>query len=133
MRELIKHRTFGVAFVGMMLLGVWLVNAIFTQKFTSFSEVALNTDTAGLNLPARADVKVRGEIIGQVTKAESSPDGAVLTLGIQPDKIGAIPENVTASILPKTLFGEKYVNLVIPDQPSSTALKSGDTIQKTQL
>ena len=57
----------------MMLLGVWLVNAIFTQKFTSFSEVALNTDTAGLNLPARADVKVRGEIIGQVTKAESSP------------------------------------------------------------
>ena len=133
MRELIKHRTFGVAFVGMMLLGVWLVNAIFTQKFTSFSEVALNTETAGLNLPARADVKVRGEIIGQVTKAESSPDGAVLTLGIQPDKIGAIPENVTASILPKTLFGEKYVNLVIPDQPSSTALKSGDTIQKTQL
>ena len=66
MRDLIKHRTFGVAFVGMMLLGVWLVNAIFTQKFTSFSEVALNTDTAGLNLPARADVKVRGEIIGQV-------------------------------------------------------------------
>ncbi len=117
----------------MMLLGVWLVNAIFTQKFTSFSEVTLNTDTAGLNLPARADVKVRGEIIGQVTEAESSPDGAVLTLGIQPDKIGAIPENVTASILPKTLFGEKYVNLVIPDEPSSTALKSGDTIQKTQL
>ena len=133
MRDLIKHRTFGVAFVGMMLLGVWLVNAIFTQKFTSFSEVALNTDTAGLNLPARADVKVRGEIIGQVTEAEATPHGAVLTLGIQPDKIGAIPENVTASILPKTLFGEKFVNLVIPDEPSSTPLKSGDTIQKTQL
>ena len=40
---------------------------------------------------------------------------------------------MTASILPKTLFGEKFVNLVIPDEPSSTALKSGDTIQKTQL
>ena len=94
-----------------------MVNAIFTQKFTSFDEVALKTDTAGLNLPARADVKVRGEIIGQVTEARSSGDGAVLTLGIQPDKIGAIPDNVTASILPKTLFGEKYVNLVIPDDP----------------
>ena len=63
MRELIKHRTLGVAFVGMMVLGVWLVNAIFTQKFTSFDEVALKTDTAGLNLPARADVKVRGVIV----------------------------------------------------------------------
>src|SRR6476659_10463258 len=112
MRDLIKHRTFGVAFVGMMLLGVWLVNAIFTQKFTSCSEVALNTDTAGLNLPARAYVKVRGEIIGQVTEAKATPDGAVLTLGLQPDKIGAIPKNVTASILPKTLFGEEFVNLV---------------------
>jgi len=133
MRELIKHRSLGITFVAVMVLGVWLVNAIFTQKFTTFSEVTLNTDTAGLNLPARADVKVRGEIIGQVTEAESSHDGAVLTLGLQPDKLGAIPDNVTASILPKTLFGEKYVNLVIPAEPSSTALKSGDTIQKTQL
>ena len=74
------------------MLGVWLVNAIFTQKFTSFAEVALNTDTAGLQLPARADVKVRGVIVGQVTKAESRRDGAVLTLGIKPDKIGAIPD-----------------------------------------
>ena len=133
MRDVIKHRVLGVAFIGMMLLGIWLVNAIFTQKFTSFDEVALKTDTAGLNLPARADVKVRGEIIGQVTEARSSGDGAVLTLGIQPDRIGAIPDNVTASILPKTLFGEKYVNLVIPDAPSSSALASGDTIQKTEL
>ena len=40
---------------------------------------------------------------------------------------------MTAAILPKTLFGEKYVSLVIPDDPSSSALSSGDTIEKTQL
>ena len=70
MRDVFKHRALGVAFIGMMLLGIWLVNAIFTQKFTQFDEVALNTDTAGLNLPDRADVKVRGEIIGQVTEGQ---------------------------------------------------------------
>ena len=133
MRDVIKHRVLGVAFIGAMLFAIWMVNAIFSQKFTSFDEVALKTDTAGLNLPARADVKVRGEIIGQVTKARSSGGGAILTLGIQPDKIGSIPDNVTASILPKTLFGEKYVNLVIPEDASSSSLKTGDTIQKTAL
>ena len=35
----------------------------------------------------RADVKVRGVIVGQVNKAESEGEGATLTLGIKPDKI----------------------------------------------
>ena len=37
------------------------------------------------------------------------------TLGIYPDQIDTIPRNVTGSIVPKTLFGEKYVSLVDPD------------------
>ena len=31
MRELIKHRSLGITFVAVMVLGVWLVYAIFTQ------------------------------------------------------------------------------------------------------
>ena len=57
----------------------------------------------------------------------------MLTLGIKPDKIGSIPANVTAAILPKTLFGEKYVSLVIPKTPDSSALRTGDTITQTAL
>jgi phospholipid/cholesterol/gamma-HCH transport system substrate-binding protein len=133
MRTVLKHRALGIAFVGMMLLAIWAVNAIFTQKFTSYDTVALKTDTAGLQLPSRADVKVRGEIVGEVTKMASGPGGAVLTLGLDPGKIGSIPANVTAAILPKTLFGEKYVSLVIPSAPDSSALRAGDTIKQTAL
>ena len=49
------------------MLGVWLVNAIFTKKFTTFDKVTLKTDTSGYQLPAPADVKVRGVIVGEVT------------------------------------------------------------------
>jgi phospholipid/cholesterol/gamma-HCH transport system substrate-binding protein len=127
------HRTLGVVFVGLLLLGVWAVNGVFTQKFTSFEDVTLTTSTAGLNLPAKADVKVRGVIVGQVNKAESEGNGATLTLGIKPDKIKSIPRNVTAALVPKTLFGEKYVDLNIPKDADSTSLRDGDKITQTKL
>ena len=96
--------------------------------------MTLTTSSAGMQLPTRADVKVRGVIVGQVNKAESEGKGATLTLGIKPDKIGQIPDNVTAALLPKTLFGEKYVELTIPrttrPRPS---LRTGDKIEQTEL
>lgn len=130
---LLNHKFLGVVFIGLLVGGVWLVNAVFSQKFTSFDKVLLSTDTAGLQLPSRADVKIRGVIIGQVTEAKSGPDGAELTLGIYPSKIKQVPANVSASILPKTLFGEKYVELVVPSDPSSEALRKGAHITQTKL
>ncbi|MGY2873207.1 phospholipid/cholesterol/gamma-HCH transport system substrate-binding protein [Marmoricola sp. URHA0025 HA25] len=132
-RKFFSDRLLGVVFIGMLVLGVWLINAVFTQKFVSFDRVTLDTDTIGLQLPSRADVKVRGVIVGEVLEAKSEANGAVLTLGIKPHWIGKIPENVTASILPKTLFGEKYVELVVPTDASKSALQQGDEIKQTLL
>lgn len=133
-KHLIHDRVLGVVFIGLLVLGVWFINAVFTQKFTSFDRVALNTDTIGLQLPPRADVKVRGVIVGEVLDAKPVANGAELTLGIDPGEIHTIPGNVTASILPKTLFGEKYVELVIPkDASTGTSLQAGDRITQTKL
>ena len=67
-KYLMNHRFLGIVFILLLVLAVWLVNAVFTQKFTSFDRVELNTDTIGLQLPGKADVKVRGVIVGQVTQ-----------------------------------------------------------------
>ena len=63
-----NHRFLGVVFSACCVLGVWLVNAVFTQKFVAFDRVTLTTGTIGLQLPERADVKVRGVIVGEVTQ-----------------------------------------------------------------
>ncbi len=130
---LMNHRFLGVVFIGMLVGGVWLVNAVFTQKFIAFDRVDLKTGTIGLQLPAMADVKIRGVIIGQVMKAESKGQGATLELGIKPEEIGTVPANVTASIVPKTLFGEKYIELNIPSDPASESLRAGDVITQTKM
>ena len=45
-----------------------------------------------------------------------------------------IPSNVTGAIVPKTLFGEKYVSLVVPDDPSPRARSQpGATITRTEV
>lgn len=131
----VRIRTLGIMFIALMVAGVWLVVAVFNQAFTSFDNVSLQTDASGLQLPDRADVKVNGVIVGEVTKVLANPggNGALLTVSIYPDQMKSIPANVTASILPKTLFGEKYVELTIPANASSQHLVAGDQITQTKL
>lgn len=133
MSKFFSNRLLGVIFIGLLALGVWVVNGVFNQKFTSFDRVTLTADSIGLQLPNSADVKVRGVIVGQVLDISSNAAGATLTLGIKPDRIDQIPDNVTASILPKTLFGEKYVELVVPPNRSNESLRAGDKITQTVL
>lgn len=129
-----NHKVLGVGFLCLLLLGVWLTYAVFTKKFTEYDEVALKTSTIGLQLPERADVKIRGVIVGEVIESKADgQSGAELTLGIYPDETEIIPANVTGSILPKTLFGEKYVALEIPDAPATQPIKAGDTIERTKV
>ena len=40
---------------------------------------------------------------------------------------------MTGSIVPKTLFGEKYVSLIVPPEASATAIAVGDVIERTEL
>lgn len=131
MSHVLRYRALGIVFLAICLAGVWFTYAIFGQKFTSFDHVTLKTASVGLQLPERADVKIRGVIVGEVLDQKAESNGATLTLGIFPDQMKTIPANVTGSILPKTLFGEKYVALDVPSQPSPAHIEQGDTISKT--
>ena len=128
-----KHRVFGVAFLVLLLLFVYLTYAIFTRKFVDYVPVKLKTSSIGLQLPALADVKIRGLIVGDVRSIDSDGDGAVLTLAIDPKQKDLIPKNVSARILPKTLFGEKYVALQVPSSPSPESIRAGATISESHV
>jgi phospholipid/cholesterol/gamma-HCH transport system substrate-binding protein len=126
-----QHKLLGVTFLVLVVLAGYLTYATFTKKFTDYDRVKVETSKIGLQLPARADVKIRGVLVGEVLDMDATSDGAELTLGLFPSQIDTIPDNVTASIVPKTLFGEKYVSLIVPDDASSSPIKTGDTIERT--
>ena len=133
MKILSHFKILGLFFLCLLLAGVYLTYGIFSKKFVDYDTVTLDTSTIGLQLPARADVKIRGVIVGEVTGFDTDADGAQLKLGLYPSQIDTIPANVTGSIVPKTLFGEKYVSLEIPDDPAAQHIEPGATIRRTQV
>jgi phospholipid/cholesterol/gamma-HCH transport system substrate-binding protein len=127
-RALLRRRIAGIVFLVVIALLVELSVVLYEKGFTRTVDVALETDRVGNQLSLHADVKVRGIVVGEVRHVSSNGERAVLQLALNPDRVGQIPNNVSAQLLPKTLFGEKEVTLVIPSDPSSEHVKSGDRI-----
>ncbi len=120
-------RLLGVGLILVMLFFGWLTWAFFSKAFVEYDDVTLTSSKSGLSLPERADVKLRGMIVGVVLDTKIVGDKVHLTLGMNPQLIERVPRDVRAEIIPKTLFGEKYVNL-IPTGGTSEHLRAGDTI-----
>jgi virulence factor Mce-like protein len=123
------NHAYGVGFLVVVALLVGLSVASFQKRFTPVVTVTLLTDRIGSQLQVSSDVKLRGLIVGEVREVESTGRGARLELALQPDKVDLIPADVSARLLPKTLFGERYVDLVSPSAGHATRhLAEGDTI-----
>ena len=121
-------RAYGVAFLCVLALAVGLCVGSYAQVFTRSVDVVLETNRIGNQLQTLSDVKVRGLVVGQVREITSDGTKARVHLALDPDHVELIPANVRARLLPKTLFGEKFVSLVVPEQPSGRHIRAGDVI-----
>ena len=96
------------------------------------NEFALNADFASANgLVPQAEVRVSGVHVGTVLEiADASDGGALVKMALQPDI--HLRQDVRAVIRPKTLLGEKFVELVRTQGSGQPYLQSGATIPKAQ-
>src|SRR4051812_42634642 len=113
------YKLYGVLLLAVAVALVALSIMQFNQVFTPADHVTVHISRAGLQLLPGSDVKERGIIVGSVDTISSTGDGADITLRLKPSAAAQIPDNVHVRLLPKTLFGEKYVDLVPPAQPSA--------------
>lgn len=126
----LKRVLLGLAFFLVLILFLgWSITS-YNKTFKSVVNVSLESDSVGNALPMNADVKVRGMIVGEVRSA-STVDGVVTSrLAIDPDKAPLIPSNATARLLPKTLFGERYVSLIVPENDSASPITEGTVLRQ---
>jgi phospholipid/cholesterol/gamma-HCH transport system substrate-binding protein len=109
---------FGVKFTNGDLKPVYFIDASF--------------DSAGQGLQSKSDVKVHGVNVGTVKNVKLVNGRALVRLQI--NKGQKIPVNTEAVIRPKTLFGEKFVDLSPGTAQQETAgpfLRNGQTINDT--
>jgi phospholipid/cholesterol/gamma-HCH transport system substrate-binding protein len=131
-----EHRRlllFGVVFITVMALLVGLSIAVYKKAFTPVTMVTVKAERAGLQLAQFGDVRMHGALVGQVRGVTEAGGEATIKIGLNPASAKKIPENVSVEILPTTLFGQKFISLVDPDDPSSQALSAGDVIPSSRV
>ncbi|HZE38581.1 MAG TPA: MCE family protein [Stackebrandtia sp.] len=124
-----KERLAGIGFLLVMaaLLGVCV--ASYMKVFTPGVDAVVEAPSAGMQMSIGADVKLHGVLVGEVRDVESKGKGARLSISLDPVSVDKVPSDVTARLLPKTLFGEKYVDLEVPKHPSGGTITAGSVIK----
>lgn len=93
------------------------------------AEVTAVLRNAGGSLTKGSDVKMRGVILGRVEEISAAPDGAVqVGISIAEERLERVPANVVARILPATVFGTSFVDLVVHGKPATDHLRGGARI-----
>lgn len=123
----------GVVFITVMALLVGLSIAIYQKVFSPVTMVTVKADRAGLQLAQFGDVRLHGALVGQVRGISQDGQQASIKIGLRPASAKKIPENIKVEILPTTLFGQKYIALIDPDDPSEKALSDGDVIPSSRV
>jgi phospholipid/cholesterol/gamma-HCH transport system substrate-binding protein len=123
----LRYQLYGLVFLVIVGLLVALSVGFYRKSFTPVVPITLETGHVGNQMREHADVKLRGLVVGEVRGIRPAGDHAELDLALDPDLVDRIPSNVSARLLPKTLFGERYVALQVPQQPARP-IAAGDVI-----
>ncbi|WP_313676050.1 MCE family protein [Mycolicibacterium sp.] len=104
----------------------------FRGKLESKTELTMVAARAGLVMDPNAKVTYNGVEVGRVIKIESAQidgkEAAKFAMEVKPKFIELIPQNVNADIQATTIFGNKYVALSSPKDPSTARISSSDVI-----
>lgn len=119
----------GLATVVAIVAVVAVAAAMFRGSFTDSVPVTVVSPRAGLVMNPDAKVQIRGVQVGKVESIEQLPSGeAAIHLAMDPKRMNAIPANVLVDIASTTVFGAKYVQFVIPPDPSPESLRKGQVL-----
>jgi phospholipid/cholesterol/gamma-HCH transport system substrate-binding protein len=99
--------------------------------------LTLVSDRAGLVMEDGAKVKLRGVQVGEVAtigaETAAGSDLSKLSLKMDPGPFRYLPSNIEAEIKSSTAFGAKYVDLIVPDEPSATPLAPGAVLHSRNV
>ena len=118
----------GLAAIGVLVVAVvatWFVLKGGLRSGLPVSAV-FGAPGVGQQLPVGGDVKVRGVLVGQISELRLQEDGKAVVEMLLKDGF-ELPADSRAEIRSKTLFGQKWVEL-IPTDGGSPTFVAGDVI-----
>jgi virulence factor Mce-like protein len=125
-QDLARRGLVAVVAAALLVTLVWFRSA---GTFGGPDHVEAQLADAGGSLISGADVKIRGVIVGKVDGVRPGPDGGVrVRIAVRGNRLDQVPGNVVGRILPATVFGTSYVDLVTHGRASHEPLRAGAVI-----
>ena len=89
-------------------------------------EALFSAPGVGQQLPIGGDVKIRGVLVGNIAEIRYEDGNAVVELRLN-DGL-ELPADTAAEIRSKTIFGQKWVELLPPDDPSAEGILAAGSV-----
>ena len=126
----LRHVLIGLVALGLLagavvLTGFFLTGSIEASAVNAYADF----ENCGQGLHEGGDVKLRGVLVGTIGAIERTDDKLCrLELEVFPEDIDHVPANAMAQIRAKTVFGEKWVELLLPEEEVDARLAENDVI-----
>ncbi len=131
-RDLPRHtlaRRGVIVLVALAVIGA-LVSLKGNGTFGSEPHVSAVVADAGGALRKGSAVKMGGVLVGKVSSVERDVSGGVLIdMEMSEEDLEHVPANVVARVLPATVFGTTFVDLVVHGKPSEDSLEPGADVK----
>ncbi|OZC32799.1 MCE family protein [Gordonia polyisoprenivorans] len=120
------------AVIAMVLVGAFAFWMVARSTHLTNSDPVIHAQVpvqAGL-ITTGAPVRYHGVKVGEISSIDAGTQSSEVNLTIEDSVIGSIPSNVMMRVLPRTFFGDIYVQLVPAPQleHSAHSLSDGDEI-----
>lgn len=135
MTDRVKSAALGAVALGLFASAVILTWVFLQGGFEGGVPVrAVFSDPGvGQQLPEGGDVKIRGVLVGRISEISIDADGNAELLLKLDERESRLPASTTAEIRSKTVFGQKWVELIPPAAPgSSQTLAEAGVIPEAQ-
>lgn len=120
--------------LGLIALGLFAGSISLTGRFLSGDfeggvpvNAVFSAPGVGQQLPVGGDVKVRGVLVGRIADIELGQDGnAIVEMALDADVL--LPSDSRAEIRSKTVFGQKWVEIIPPKDGGNGSVLAGGSV-----
>jgi ABC-type transporter Mla subunit MlaD len=100
-----------------------------TGALTGYPEITSTVPATGAGINEQAPVEHKGVVVGKVIKTETEETTSTVTMRIYDRQAEGISAHSTVRVLPRTLFGDQFVQLAPPEGDHGRGISDGDVLQ----
>lgn len=125
---------FGLALRGVIGASIVVALIVYTTvastgALSGYPEVTAAIPASNAGVTEQSAVEYKGVVVGKVIKVETAKSTSTITMRIYDRQADGISSAAQVRVLPRTLFGDQFVQLVPPPGNAGKPIETGDTLE----